>query len=193
MHFTLIVSAYMRAVILIYFFFTTIQLVGQTPKYESYVNSENKLDTIFYNHSNMSVSILTAKKKSRNDILVWLTTDSIQSEPNFLGYIESETGFYLPNKQPLEHYFLIVKVSEFNGTLLLVKNNQSIEIPGYYYSVIENEIFTKASGDGDHTVAHYNLNSGLLTTKTWNNINGPDPWNIDSEYNYEEISWINMR
>lgn len=135
------------------------------------------------------------RNEERPDGFIWaqyFDTNS-ENEMRFLGYMESEDSFYLPNKQPFENYFLIVQAREYNGVLhLLNKDGEWKELPGYYYGVVGKIIYTKAAGDGDQLVTSYNLETNELFTKVYNNINGTDPWGISDNYNYVNINWIKI-
>lgn len=135
----------------------------------------------------------TKLTKDSDEAFVWLLSKLEEdTDPKFLGYIEVTDGFYFPNNQPLKEYLILAQVSEYNGTIMLIDNNKTVEIPGYYFGVSDNVVFTKAAGDGDQMVGYYNVRTGELETKVWNNINGSDPWDIKNDYNYEDFQWINM-
>ncbi|MEQ9164866.1 MAG: hypothetical protein RLO12_01300, partial [Fulvivirga sp.] len=165
---------------------------SRTPDYTDYLNNTYQTDTVKYEIEEDTVFLIKAyKEEKQSNGLLWI--QYTHSHPKFLGYIESESGFYVPKNQPIKNCFLIVQAKEYNGIIHLIrKEGEWTEIPGYYYGISGSILYTKATGDGNLHVASYNYETGELFTKVYNNNDGEDPWNIFDNYNYEDISWITI-
>ncbi len=182
----------MRETILISLIISSNLLFGQPPSFSNHLKLDVEIDTTRITNEQLIATILTTKLPNRNEVFVWHLPSKSDNEPQFLGYIEETDGFYLPNNQILQGHLIIARVSEYNG-IMLINDSTLIEIPGYYFGLSDNAIFTRAAGDGNLTVSCYNLLTGELQTKVWNNINGSDPWDIGDNYNYKDFQWIHMR
>ncbi|MTI23276.1 hypothetical protein E1176_19765 [Fulvivirga sp. RKSG066] len=165
-------------------------LFGQTPSFREHQKLNIQIDTLVIAQRQLTVTVLISKLPSKNEKLVWLSTPEHETEPRFLGYIDDLNGFYYSNYRRSSDKIILVKTSENQGAIILIQKNNLLEFPGYYYAIQGNNIYTKQAGDGDLRVSHYNWSTGELKTKPWNNINGNDPWNIDVNYNYNNIQWI---
>ncbi len=170
---------------------------GQTPKLEDFTgHSSYILDSISTTVGESDLTLYLATRKTEfGSTFIWLTQKQADSilHYKYLGQTESEYGFYIPSTQPLADCFIIVECNEYNGIIHLIKSNGNwIEIPGYYYMIKDDKLYTKASGDGIQTVAKYDLTQGILEKKNWNNINGDDPWKIKGVYNYQNNQWLGI-
>lgn len=183
----------MRTTILIFLIISGHLLFGQVPSFHEHLKSEPAIDTVSLTNDGLTATVLISKISNRNEALVWLITPSSNNEAVFSGYIEGTDSFYFPNEQKVHKSLILGRMSEYDGTILLVNDSTTVEIPGYYYGLSNNAIYTRAAGDGNSTVSHYDLLTGELRTKVWNNTDGPDPWDIDNKYNYEDFHWVQMR
>lgn len=177
--------------------FMILQYVGfcQSLNLEDFKNQNYKIDTIKISTGESTIHLFLVNEKTEPEgTKIWLLQKHIDSVLHFkfLGQIESEHGFYIPKIQPLDNYFIIVECSEYNGLIQLIDSKGKwTEMPGYYYALKGDYLYSKAAGEGKQTVSKYNLTTGVLKTKTWNNIHGSDPWNIENMYNYEDNIWMN--
>lgn len=188
--------------LLLFLGFGTLQLFAQPDKFNSlnYPVDKYKIDTMFYNFKDTKIYIIKVSDRQieygNEEILkIWVQqfdTEKILSE-KYMGETDTEHGYYIPQTQPLDNYFILVDCGEHNGIVNLISlDGQWIQLHGYYFSVDKksNLFFTKAAGDMSQNVSKFDLITKKIIEKEWNNFYG-EPWGDTLQYYYtKDKDWI---
>jgi hypothetical protein len=165
---------------------------GQGLKFDSndFPSDKYLIDTTTVSLSECTLTIITTNLIERDRFKgtnIWLlrqfTGDSIAS--TYLGETNDEYGFYAPEPQPLNDFYILVEDIEGSGIIHLIDNKgQWTKIEGntFSFNVQTNTLATKNTGDGDHQLSKLSLVSMEVEVKTWNNGNRIEPWEGFANY-----------
>ena len=176
----------------LFFLLTTLcfSASGQGPKFDpnSFPTKKFSVDTLTTEMSNRQVIIIKVnpRKKQFEGTKIWLHQIwKDTKKETYVGETDTELGWYVPNPQPFENIFVLVKDTEHSGTVMMIHEGGRMSMLGGNRFAIDNKtdmIATKASGDGQQFIGTMNLKTMNAVRKDWNNGNNAEPWGDRYEY-----------
>lgn len=177
-------------------------LFGQGASFNpnQYPSSQYTLDTLSYTFQQAEIRFILARSVDYSETpesirAIWFQhiIDLDQKIEKNLGSIEIESGFYIPEIQPFDKYFIFVECGEFNGTVHIVDPKGTwTSVPGLYFgwSADKQYLVTMHGGEGIEEMAKINLTSKQVEIIFATLYDG-QPWKGDYQYyEVQENDWI---
>ena len=166
-----------------------------------YPAREYEVDSIQKIHKDFNVLLIIVKKTRHSDpsdgSKIWLQQfkPGKKISEQYLGETNSEYGFYTPNPQPMDKFFMLVECWEFNGVLHLIgEDGQWIDLPGYYFAYDrgKNLLFTQNTGGSEEDeVAKFDLTTMKVERKIRKQGSDPNLWDGSQKfYQVANTDWI---